>query len=742
MGVLINYLKTNKSNLDFKNSVIESNMKKINSSLRTAFIALLLFFIVSKVNAATYYSRVTTGNFSTVGSWSTSPTGTPTNGTALVATDLFIIQNGHNITLTAAQTVAGITINSGGTLTATIFVLTLNGPWLNNGTFNDGASSTVTFGGATAAINSGSGTENFQNISISNGTTMSINAPVEVAGTFSYAAISANTSISISGTNSLTVSGAMTMPRPSANGITCTFAVGAGTLSVVGTFTMSATTTTRNDALTISTGTVNLGAITTGTSGCLITFSGAGTMNISGTVTSSGSPAITPSTGTINFTGAIAQNIWLETYNNVGVSGAGTKTLAGNVTVGSQLIIDGTMSLGIRTLTLPSAGTPLVVNGTLTPATGTVIFSGTSAQNVAGTTYNNLTFSGAGTKTFLDGTSASLTGAWAIGAPAVLAGTANVDVSGTISGTSALTIGSGTLTAGGTYSHSGTFTAGTGTVNYDGAATQAVRIMNYYNLICSLAGTKTVATGTTLVVTNNWDVSSPITMTTTASANVTGDVSGNGVITMGSGQIALEGNWTNSATLVPGTGKIIYDGSGAQTVGGQPYYVLQTSVGGTKTLVGNSTIASVLTIGASSELNLSTFTLTLNAASIPLVNNGSFKPGTSTVAYTNAGSTTIAAVNYYNLNGTGGSRIFPGVGVIGIANIFTPGAGAYTVTGSTVSFNGTGPQTIPTFTFNDVILTNAGAKTIDTPVSVKNITIETGPTFNLNSTGGGILSIY
>ena len=710
-------------------------------SLRATVVATLLFITWGNAYAVTYYSRVATGNFSTVSSWSTSPTGTPTNATALAATDVFIIQNGHNITLSAVQTVAGITINVGGTLTATTFVLTLNGPWLNNGTFNDGTTATVTFGGATAAINSGSGTENFQNISIASGTTMTINAPVEVAGTFTYAATTANTSVSISGANSLTVSGAMTMTRPSTNGLTCTFDVGAGTLTVAGTFTMQATTATRNDALNISTGTVNLGAITTGTTGCIITFSGAGIMNISGTV-STGPPAITPGTGTINFTGASAQNVWLETYNNVGISGAGTKTLAGNVTVGGALIIDGTLNLSTRTLTLPGTGTPLLVNGTLTPATGTVTFSGTGAQNIPGISYNNLTFSGAGTKTFADGSSTTVAGAWAIGGPAVLAGTASVDVSGNITGTSTISMGSGTLTVGGTYSHSGTFTAGTGTVNYDGAATQAVRIMNYYNLVLSLAGTKTIATGSTLVVTNNWDVSSPTTLTTTANANVTGDVTGNGVITMGSGQIALEGNWLNTATLVPGTGKVIYDGSGAQTVGGQPYYILQTAVGGTKTLAGNSTIANVLTIGASSELDLSTFTLSLNASSIPLVNNGTFKPGTSTVFYTNANSTTIAAVNYYNLNGTGGPRIFPGSGVIGIANIFTPGAGGYTVTGSTVSFNGTGPQTIPTFTFNDVILTNAGAKTVDTPVSVKNITIETGPTFNLNSTGGGILTIY
>ena len=68
----------------------------------------MVLFVCSFANvasAATYYSRVATGNFNTLGSWSTSPTGTPINATALNNADNFVIQNGNNITVAANRTI-------------------------------------------------------------------------------------------------------------------------------------------------------------------------------------------------------------------------------------------------------------------------------------------------------------------------------------------------------------------------------------------------------------------------------------------------------------------------------------------------------------------------------------------------------------------------------------------------------------------------------------------------------------
>jgi hypothetical protein len=129
-------------------------------------------------------------------------------------------------------------------------------------------------------------------------------------------------------------------------------------------------------------------------------------------------------------------------------------------------------------------------------------------------------------------------------------------------------------------------------------------------------------------------------------------------------------------------------------------------------------------------------TLTLSGAGTPLVNSGTFTCSTSTVSFSNAGSVNIPALNYNSLNLTGGARVLANSGEIGIAAVFTPGAGAFTLTGSTVNFNGLGAQTIPVFTFNIVILSGSSAKTIltATTVTVFSIEIQNGPTLNLAGT--------
>ncbi|MEO6488547.1 MAG: endonuclease [Ferruginibacter sp.] len=69
----------------------------------------------------------------------------------------------------------------------------------------------------------------------------------------------------------------------------------------------------------------------------------------------------------------------------------------------------------------------------------------------------------------------------------------------------------------------------------------------------------------------------------------------------------------------------------------------------------------------------------------------------STVEFNGPLSQTIDALNYGNLTSSGtGTRILSASGTIGIAGIFTPGINNYTVTGSTVNFNG-GNQSIPVF---------------------------------------------
>jgi len=468
-------------------------------------------------------------------------------------------------------------------------------------------------------------------VTIGSGVTVTITANAACTSiTFSN-----NSTLSFSGAFVLDVSGTVTMPAPGNNN-PITFALGAGTATIGGLFTMnggSGNASRRND-LTISTGILNLnGGFTTATTRSNVIFSGAGVLNIGGTI-SANPMTLTASTGTVNYTGSTAQNIWVLNYYNLGTSGTATKTCTGILTVSNALNVD----TG-GTLELSGAGTPLNYSGTIS-GTGKVLYSGASAQTVSSLTYHDLEFSG--------------------------------------------------------------------------------------------AGTKTLAAGTTTTVSNNWIVGSTTNMTTTAAAVVTGDISGSGAITMGSGTLTLGGDWTNNGTFTSGTGTVVYDGI-TQSIGAIPYYDLVVSNSGEKTLSASTTVSNTLTVNDPATLGLSSFTLNLPLSGTPLINTGIIDPGTSTVNYAGTAETSIAPGNYYNLDGTGGDRILPDGQEVGIAGTFTPGAGAYTVTGSLVNFNGSEIQTIPAFTFNDVILSGTGDKEIPgaTEVTVKTIEIQDGPSLDI-----------
>jgi hypothetical protein len=120
----------------------------------------------------------------------------------------------------------------------------------------------------------------------------------------------------------------------------------------------------------------------------------------------------------------------------------------------------------------------------------------------------------------------------------------------------------------------------------------------------------------------------------------------------------------------------------------------------------------------------------------------------STVTISNASAQTIPAWNFGNLNATGGNRTLASSGTIGICGTFTPGAGTYTITGSTVNFNGTGAQTINAITYNNLTISgNRGGAAITLPAGTINVLgngsctasnntwVNTGSTVDYNGTG-------
>src|SRR5207237_170474 len=99
----------------------------------------------------------------------------------------------------------------------------------------------------------------------------------------------------------------------------------------------------------------------------------------------------------------------------------------------------------------------------------------------------------------------------------------------------------------------------------------------------------------------------------------------------------------------------------------------------------------------------------------------------STVDFDGSIAQTIPAFNYNNLTSSStGARTLSGT--IGIAATFTPGTNSYTVTGSTVDFNGTGAQTVPAFPYNN--LTISGARTTNSVTLASLGTIGISGTFS------------
>ncbi len=226
------------------------------------------------------------------------------------------------------------------------------------------------------------------------------------------------------------------------------------------------------------------------------------------------------------------------------------------------------------------------------------------------------------------------------------------------------------------------------------------------------------------------------------------DVTVGGTLTLSSaagGDLYLGGNWNRTGTLVANTRAIFFNGaSGNQTItatGGETFDYLFVDKA-----AGSVVTASDLTLNEDATISNGTFEvgtgtiLDLGSKQIlgtgSLVVNGTFKTSkaagfsgdassaamntlasvtlgsASTVDYTSGGGQTITAINYANLSNSGdGNRILSNTGTIGVSAVFTPGAGNYTISNSTVEFNGTVAQTVPALApdskYNNLTINNA-----------------------------------
>jgi hypothetical protein len=332
-------------------------------------------------------------------------------------------------TLTLDVEVKTIEIASGASFNAGSYNLTLNGStgaWSNNGTFN-GNSGTVIFsrGVISNVVSlSGTGTNNFNNITVNANTYLQPASGIylKIAGAVSTATGSiidlkaTNNTVEYNGSAQsianlqgpasdigyahlvINSSGTTTLP---------------GTLNVMRDFTLTTGTAAASASSTIDI----LGNVTL-TAG---TFTGSSAaISVGGNWTNNGATFI-PGTSTVTFNStSAAQSIdgtaTSQTFYNL-VTDKSSQTLSvggsttsltvnnltetsGNVSPPATLTINGNATLTAGTFT---AGTTTTINGnwtntaaTFTAGSGTVAFTGSSAQTISGTnTFNNLTVNNA-----------------------------------------------------------------------------------------------------------------------------------------------------------------------------------------------------------------------------------------------------------------------------------------------------------------------------------------------------------
>jgi hypothetical protein len=208
------------------------------------------------------------------------------------------------------------------------------------------------------------------------------------------------------------------------------------------------------------------------------------------------------------------------------------------------------------------------------------------------------------------------------------------------------------------------------------------------------------------------------------------DILTNGTLTLQNSTIPTFGSFLDGST-------VDYAFSGAQNIAYPFFYNLKISGTGTKTLTTNVTAHGTVTVGDGtnsatlvipSAYSLTGTTNVSNNSTLSIQNSTNPTLGTlgtgSTVEYALASNgQSVLANNYANLTFSNYNKTLPSSGTIGISGIFTPGsATGHTITGSTVSFNGTSAQTLSeAFTFNNLTINNSAGLTSSVNLGVNGI---------------------
>ncbi len=436
---------------------------------------------------------------------------------------------------------------------------------------------------------------------------------------------------------------------------------------------------------------------------------GSSTLNLTGTFSGSGG-TFTPSTGTVNFSGG-AQTCPALTFNNLTVSNSGIKTFATTPTVEGILSLEGTATIVVTTGVVTYGPAAALQYSTSASRTVTSEEWTTTFNSLGGILISNpFTISLNENKVLGDGVSLTInSGATldpttnnrliTIGGNFTNSGTLTSRAGGmTINGTGAQTIGgfttTGTVTINKT-SGTATFTgniAGAALTVTNGTLNMGAARTHTFSGIFTLNGGTLDASNNTITISGVTNLNSGTLNANSATINFTGTVTntaatfnGNTADLRFAGSLigAFNGDDAN-IRLNGGTGTNI---AGFVTTGN----IVFAKTGSNITTFTGDITANDLTIagvgGATRRLNLGTgLSHTINGTLIRT--SGTLEGGTSTIAFTQSGA------------------VFSGTGA------------GFTANTSTVIFNAASDQTLPAFTFNNLVLASSGIKTFATTPTV------------------------
>ncbi len=623
----------------------------------------------------------------------------PTSTSVLQA---LTINNTGGVTLGANVSVNnGLTIGSGATLDVSASDYSLDikgGTWASTGTFTPRAG-TVTFSGTAAQSIGTAASLTFNNLTVNKSvgvaltmnttTTLTVNDLTLTMGSFTPPAtfniggnflqdggvLTAGANIYVAG-NWTRNGGSFTQ-----GGNTVTFN-GSGAQTIGGTVLTTFNNLTVNKASGKATAgaSFTVAAVFNITAGELdaadktITLSGGATpLLVTGT--------FTPSTSTVSYTSTSGASVvgGISYYNLTVNSSGDTFTALADMAVQNVLTVaSGTIfSIGGKTITLSGAGTPLVVNGTLSGtglSSSTIAYTSASGATVAGVLYTNLTVNGTGT--FALGGAATVNGTLALTSGDLSIGANTLTINGLISTTS------GTLTGGATSSI---------TVGGSGASTTLPAVA-LNNLTVNRANGITLGAGVS--------VANTLTLTS-------GQVASAGNLTIGSGASIsrASGSLDAGVPTFSGTVNVTYTAGGVTTGTELPSStgnVLQAlsfnNASGTVTLGGNAAVNGALTITSGGTLADGGYTLTAKSTVSNSGTHGS--TGSGEILFAGSGSAQTVAGTFGNveLNNASGTT-----------------SGALTV-------NGNLKVTAGTFTIGNVTVAVSGLTTVDGTLAITSTT--------------------